>query len=515
MKDINKSFNKLVNKALTKFDATEATDKEVEFLLNLTDKFTLENKIECIECNCNYYEKFIAFCALVFVFNINCPEAFLPKPRHIMDAPGMYNVKISCIIAYLGYSDTIDSSYISKITTSNLNTAYIEYLEKMTELKVPHKYVYGSKEFMYKDINTSLYDNTYIPSVSDKIVTVIDMFGLESIQVDNLFRLSVKYKLFDLYYEKIVNHKLSEDDEKFISESLNNNINLDLLQTKIRLLSGESESDILDYMRNKLTRFQQNIFDLIINFEGAEKFMEAVSSRSNTFIYSTLKLLSTGEFLIYSDKYMSNINAVNGYRKEKSAAKRKQEKLEKEKDDYEKAIAFFKEYLDYNEGSISDFLKFKNTTGYTYNKYRSIIKDKDLELYNLVEQKVNNKVRQNFAIWLGKGKKLIKAMSENDQFNILDYYDIINWDFNDFKKSLVPYLDLTKDENIRLNTFFKRFAKFQKSSPIIGEFVFGEKTITDEEKSKIIKYLKSKDYPSNVYTFKLIARKYVSGEIEL
>ena len=208
---------------------------------------------------------------------------------------------------------------------------------------------------------------------------------------------------------------------------------------------------------------------------------------------------------------------LRDYRTEKNRI----EKLDLIDKDIDKSTELITDFI--NSGlTIKDYLEKYNISEGTFKKILSSIERKNLELFNKYKEYIENNNSKRYAVLVEKNRKIIELIkngiptdetNENRPFDILDYYEKSNI-------SLEHFLEISKDicdaTDLRIVRIFYNKNKYTKSEiPLIKKMKYSINSIllTDEDKDKIIDYLKSINAPVNILTFRIAATRYINNEL--
>lgn len=217
--------------------------------------------------------------------------------------------------------------------------------------------------------------------------------------------------------------------------------------------------------------------------------------------------------------------------------KRKEEQKEKEKMKNQQRAEYEKETLPLAKEIIADFVKSPyNIKEYIeslsishpkFNSYVKIIKKYDEELYNQYKNKTETESKMSFSILIGKGKKMINLIEEGikvdgaqpREFDLLDYDNMTTLEptelYSVIKSSLSPTERRTflrfigkyeNDKNLNIKATMETTYKILDKD---GH----ERLITNEEKKRIINYLKEKNGHVTQKRYGLAMKKYLNDQL--
>jgi len=175
----------------------------------------------------------------------------------------------------------------------------------------------------------------------------------------------------------------------------------------------------------------------------------------------------------------------------------------------------------------------------TFEEYVTIIREYQIDLYNIYDKKINDIRSQRYAIIINQVKYIIEKIKHgieengiNRPFDLLDYYQITSIpledilkiakdifttnEFNIIKRFITQNISGVKHTpnviyQIMSEKVIIKYEKDSKGNPIPGT----EELFSSEEKEKLINYLKEKNIPINLKTYNILYRRYRSGTIEI
>ncbi len=227
-------------------------------------------------------------------------------------------------------------------------------------------------------------------------------------------------------------------------------------------------------------------------------------------------------------------------KKEQQNKEKEEEKSKNEKENLEDATKYISMYIETKEfKSIKSFCDFINIDIKTFNNYVNIIKNRNQELYEKYKEKIENNMKQNFAINASIVRKIVSmiknGVEENGvlrKFDILDYYQNTKLSFDNFTKIAIQIC--SKQELNLLKRFIKDNSKYTTYTTHIEETIMKEKIeinhrldkngmpipgtgeiFDDESKIKIINYLRKNNIPLNLKTYNLARRRYINGILDI
>ena len=221
--------------------------------------------------------------------------------------------------------------------------------------------------------------------------------------------------------------------------------------------------------------------------------------------------------------------------------KERQKLIEKEKE--EKIIVAknkITEYLKDNKNiTVIEFCKRNNISERKFYEYLKIVQEFDPNLYDLYIQKTNLLKSQRFSKILSQLRLVITLIKngieeygKNRNFDVIDYYMICNISFDSALK--ISKDNLAKEDYIILLKFIKQNISASKAIPSCINQIMKEKVIiscqrdnkgniipgteiifSNDEKEKLINYLKENEIPINLKTYNTIYKRYKDGFLEL
>lgn len=293
---------------------------------------------------------------------------------------------------------------------------------------------------------------------------------------------------------------------------------------KLQKLNTDSEIiSLLDSSGMKINYLKRCINPYIIIYNEPNTFEE----------YKKEEVMFLKKLDIYS-------NYLSQRKKEQQKKIKEEEKQKNEDENLEEATKYISMFIETKEfHSIKSFFDFIKIDIKTFNNYVNIIKNRNQELYEKYKEKIENNMKQNFAINASIVKKIIlmlkNGIEENGalrKFDILDYYQNTKLSFDNFTKIAVQIC--SKQELNLLKKFIKDNSKYTIDTTHIEETIMKEKVeinyqldkngmpipgtgeiFDDESKIKIINYLKRNKIPLNMKTYNLARRRYINGILDI
>ncbi len=175
----------------------------------------------------------------------------------------------------------------------------------------------------------------------------------------------------------------------------------------------------------------------------------------------------------------------------------------------------------------------------TFKDYVTIIKEMDMELFDLYTKKTNNTIKQKYAIIVSQIKYIIKYLKTGIEqfgitraFDLVDYYMITNISLNDILKIAKPIV--SQSEYMLLRKFVNQNISGINHNPGVIKQIMSEKVIisyqkdkkgfpipgteeifSNEEKEKLINFLTENNIPINLKTYNIVYRRYKNGLLDL
>lgn len=189
--------------------------------------------------------------------------------------------------------------------------------------------------------------------------------------------------------------------------------------------------------------------------------------------------------------------------------------------------------------TIDIFCKINNIDRNVFSNYVSIVKENDVDLFNLYNEKVKRFQSQRYAMIVDNVKLVIKYLKDgveeyglNRPFDLIDYYMITNMSLNDILRLSKDVV--TKEEHLLLKKFVNQNISGEKNNPSVIKQIMSEMVImnyqkdkkglpipgteeifSNEEKEKLINYLRRNNIPINLKTYNIVFRKYKNGMLDL
>jgi len=204
------------------------------------------------------------------------------------------------------------------------------------------------------------------------------------------------------------------------------------------------------------------------------------------------------------------------------------------------AIEAIKKFINDTECYTIDYFCYKN--GFdkkTFEEYITIIREYQTDLYNIYDKKINDIRNQRYAIIINQVKYIIEKIKNGiEEYGIHRPFDIIDY-YNATKISLEDLLRLAKDiispnEFNILKRFITQNISGAKHIPSVIAQIMSEKVIvkydkdsrgnpipgteelfSNEEKEKLINYLRENNIPINLKTYNTLYRRYRNGTIDI
>ena len=305
----------------------------------------------------------------------------------------------------------------------------------------------------------------------------------------------------------------------------------------------------LQNVRENRVSYSKRIYDKLLNATEVEEIIEIINTSGINI--STLKS-SIGNYVIVhhngdskiKEDLKSKIKMYTDYiSQEKNEQKQKQIEEAKSKEIDEKlplAIESITKFINDADCYTIDYFCYKYTFDKkTFEEYVTIIREYQTDLYNTYDKKISDIQKQRYAILANQIKYIIDRLKHgieeydvNRPFDLVDYYGVTKIPLEDIlklAKNIVSQSELTilrKFVNQNINgvnnnpnvikqimseRVIIKYEKDKKGQPIPGtEELFG-----DEEKEKLINYLKERKIPINLKTYNIVYRRYRNGTLEL
>lgn len=371
------------------------------------------------------------------------------------------------------------------------------------------------------------------------------------------------------FYEKFCN--LDKQDYIFIDEELEKDLKLEAEKTDIRKLTELSQK-YREY-RN-LCQLKPIVNDYIILDEMEKREREL----SVCFIKDCLRAMDTSmnlyDFHINSDKYapfefsygyFANCLCCDGDRlfkhahevdptleKDISIVKKryyddkekyilKQKELKKTKGailgEYDKilsinsAIHIIQGFVNSDCRTVKDYCLKNNLDHYKFSKHLKVIEENCPELYEKYNTKVLKYSQEKFAAIMGNVNniigKIVNGVPKEDgtfrPFNYLDYKLATTNELDEFMKLAKKSYGLTKQELAKVSNFVNsnKTSMYMKNEDFLaGTYSYRLQdgsfyTASQEDKEKVLDYLRYKGFPNDTRLLKIALREHVFGDINL
>lgn len=241
-----------------------------------------------------------------------------------------------------------------------------------------------------------------------------------------------------------------------------------------------------------------------------------------------------------SEKELRNkISAYVEHLTNKNKIAKKKEKEEKKINELPTAKKIINEFIESGLSSINEFCKQSNIKRSTFYKYIEIIKEYDKNLYNLYLKKASTdrKIVYNNIFTIIKNiisflKFGIKDNNNFRKFDLIDYYLYTNYTMDEILK--FAKMILSHDDLLLLSDFIRKNKIGAKNDTLFEKMIMRQKIILhyqkdekgniipesevifdNEEKAKLINFLKENKIPINSKTYNLLFRKYINGELDI
>ena len=239
------------------------------------------------------------------------------------------------------------------------------------------------------------------------------------------------------------------------------------------------------------------------------------------------------KFKLYND-YILRLNREKKLQ-EKSALEAIQKSIE-----IPIALKLIREFVqDESSYNISLFCQKNNIENKEFNNYLLLVQEVEQNLYNLYKAKIEKNQKVRYAIIARNVEQIVKELKNGIEedgikrtFDLIDYYKKTNFSFQtflEFSKSIVSY----GDYNL-LKRFFAQNNSGSVNNPNVISQIMNEKVIinyqkdkkgmpipgteeifSNEDKQKLIDYLKLNNIPINLKTYGMVFRRYRNGTLEL
>lgn len=315
--------------------------------------------------------------------------------------------------------------------------------------------------------------------------------------------------LFNNYViNNITNDKEKEEYIKTFRETINIGINFEISTKSIYkvILSNEDKKDI-----NKEISFY-----ILYNKGLTPSKLKSKLQESNLFCKAQDEV----------NKYCEEYSGYFLKHREQEKEEQEQHKNEEELKNLPKYEQIINEFITSDFYSIKEYCTLNNITENEFKYKVEILKKFESPIYVIYEKFVTKKNSQRYAVLHAKVSALINAMEEsNGNFTLLDYYDYINFSFDETKKLLKNNFT---PQQVRL---FAQFCAKYRNQAILTRKQIDELNIkypikrdekgnviqfydvTDEDKNQVQLMLKEKNIPITISTFRLMLDKYVEENI--
>lgn len=204
------------------------------------------------------------------------------------------------------------------------------------------------------------------------------------------------------------------------------------------------------------------------------------------------------------------------------------------------AINIVKQFIEDNDSySTSIFCQKNNIDRKEFDDYILLVKEVDENLFYLCKSKIENNQKRRYAIITNKIEVIVKYLKTGVEeygiirpFDLIDYYKETNFSFQDFLK--LSKSSVSQSDYRLLKRFFDQNSSGIVNTPSIIPQIMSEKVVinyqkdkkgmpipgteevfSNEEKEKLINYLKQNKIPINLKTYGIVFRRYRCGILDL
>ena len=350
--------------------------------------------------------------------------------------------------------------------------------------------------------------DTYMDFINKKISLYEYLEQVEQLDLDKVSYINVVFEYADKIKQVPQNEITKMREKGFFSRNvleylLNTSDEKEIFD--ILTVYGQYKSRGLSYGNNQLNNLMGLIFDFVI-----VKYRNNINDNERDEIISSLKKKI---YNVYKKYYEM--------KQEEFLNKKTKEKTEYLNEILEQSINLINNYMDSNL-YLKQYLEKTKIPKKDFDKSLESIQKNKPELYQQYE-KYNKKLQsEKFAVLSNKCDIIIERMkngvineetNEKRDFDILDYYMYTNLTPEEFVNIIKEKCN-SNDMRI-IKTFFTKNKGKKDETKIIREMKYSINSveITDEQKEKIIDYLKSINAPVNIRTFKLAVKRYLNNEL--
>ena len=367
------------------------------------------------------------------------------------------------------------------------------------------KYIYDFCEGCY-------YNNT-------KIVRFASWLGVKAFS--HIEKYAKQYAIEYLgYNEETWNIKRGEQGVLSLNYIYKNRKN----QTKIvydKLLEVDSLDDIISIIDNSGCNVQTLTYEIsnyvIVHRDNDKDLIDKLKSK----------------FKLYSDYKANQKNELK--QQEKDALMKLQKSIL-----IPKAIEIVRKFInDESSNKIDDFCQKNNIDRNIFSYYVLLVKEIDDELYSLYSEKIDKFKKLGYVKIVGHIEIIVKGLKNGVEengiirpFDLIDYFLVSNYSFQDILK--LSKSIISRSDYILLRKFIEKnnsgeknntnvinqimsekvvisYQKDKKGSPIPGT----EEIFSNEDKEKLINYLRKNNIPINLKTYGIIFRRYRNGTLDI
>ncbi len=345
---------------------------------------------------------------------------------------------------------------------------------------------------------------------------------MQNDDIDNIKEIVLSYQLSPYVIKQFINRETFYYKKYF--KKLNSIINK--VENAIKLLENEHKYVHYSVLFSKLekTTDEKEIIEIIKNND--DKFL---TTKYIDYFISIYRITLTKD-----DKDRLKSFLLNKIKKAKKTLKEEKEDNKVLIEERTLKSAFnnidFKLFLNDNICNINDFCSLMNITRNEFNKYFTLLKDTDNELYLKINEKMRNLQGQRYAVLINKvnsiADNIINGIELEDgsrrNFEILDYFLATKLDFNEFIDLYNKNVNIDIEYLRAIRAFFaknKLTNKLNINQELDGTTIFmiNDKPyeVSKEEKQTVLNYLRVKDIPLYIKVYKQALKRHINGNLIL
>lgn len=335
----------------------------------------------------------------------------------------------------------------------------------------------------------------------------------KTMEVLNMFYDLYQKKLPD-YLKKIFQYIRNDNVEGFLSEIISDE-DIEYNPTKYK---GDPVIFLVctnqrTYINNKISKVFKEIKKYLTGYNKLSFIVK--SSFSIYSIESRFKYLCKG--------FMDGISSISYDDFEKIRKALKEEKACDNTEAELKVIkGIVKKFIKDNECMFLKYYYERNNIDRNYNNDTKLLKEKDPALYEKYKEKVDHSIKVQFAYMADKARKIKSALYDTKfKLSIVDMLKIYNpHTVETLNAFFGNFLNSLEDEVKKpLITYYRKnrnaFGNLNITNAMNASVSIGGKILTQEDKERIIKYIKDNNLPLIQGLYMELYRLYLKDELDL